>query len=178
MKHLRVGAIVVLILAAASLAAAQGAPQQPKPGPELEKLGVFAGTWKVAGQYLTEPKGLYEGTMGCEWFTGGFALVCKGDLTGNRGPSSALYIFGYSAQDKAYTWYSSGSAGTGRTVLQLHVDGNKWTCDNETPYQGKPAKYHYDWVIESPSSYTYKMFRSVDGAAPVQVYDVKMTRIR
>ena len=75
----------------------------PKPGPEVQRLGYFVGTWKYAGKVLTDPKGTYEGTQTWEWFPGGFSVVGKAEGTGvSGGPQNELMIMGYSNTDKFY----------------------------------------------------------------------------
>jgi hypothetical protein len=171
--------VIVLLmgLVVPSVAHAQAQPAQPpKPGPEVQRLSYFAGSWNVAGEVKTEPAGKYSGTMGCEWFEGGFVLICKGSTTGVNGPSSEMHIFSFSSQDKAYNWYSIGKTGAARTVKKMTVDGKQWTCDAESTYQGKPAKFHYEWIEESPTAWTYSFTRSVEGGAPVQIVQVRMTK--
>jgi len=116
----RISVVACLLLAfAVSPVFAQTPP--PKPGPEVQRLNTFVGTWTGVGEFKTEPTGKYEATTTCEWFTGGFVVVCRGSLTGVRGSSSEMHIFSYSAQDKAYNWYSLGTTGAARTVRKMTV---------------------------------------------------------
>src|SRR5574340_622422 len=106
-----------------------------KPGPEVQRLGYFVGRWSLAGEFKTEPLGKYAGTMACEWFEGGFVLICKGSSDGVRGAGSEMHILSYSAQDKAYNWYSVGTMGAARMVRRMTVEGKKWICDSDGTYQ-------------------------------------------
>lgn len=148
----------------------------PKPGPEVQRLGYFAGSWNLAGEFKTEPAGKYSGTVACEWFDGGFVLICKGSITGVRGASSEMHIFSYSPEDKAYNWYSIGPTGAG--LMKMTVEGKKWVCDVDDMYKGKPAKYHFEWLEESPTSWTYGYSRSVGGGAAVPILEAKMTKAK
>jgi hypothetical protein len=170
--------VVACLFAALAVCPAFGQTVPPKPGPEVQRLGYFAGSWSIAGEFKTEPVGKYAGTMVCEWFEGGFVLICKGSYTGVRGTSSEMHIFSYSPTDKAYNWYSLGTTGAARTVQKMTVDGKKWICDSDGTFQGKPAKYHYEWLEESPASFTYGFTRFVEGGAAVPVVEVRVTKAR
>ena len=96
--------VLLLMLAAPCLAfgQAQTAPP-PKPGPEVQRLGYFVGTWKFDGETLLDPKGKYGGTLTFEWFPGGFSVVGKSEGVGvSGGPMNELGILGYSATEKLY----------------------------------------------------------------------------
>ena len=171
-------AVVVCLLLAIAVCPLLAQAPPAAPGPEVQRLGFFAGTWKIAGEFKTEPAGPYTGTIACEWFEGGFVMVCKGSYTGVRGPASEMHIFSYSPQDKAYNWYSLGTAGAARTVRKMTVDGKKWVCENDGTYEGKPARYRFEWLEESPTSFTYGYARTVEGGAPVPIVQVKMTKAK
>jgi hypothetical protein len=52
-------------------------------------------------------------TETCNWFAGGFSLVCRTDTTGFMGEIKTLTLFNYDAQQKVYTFYGLNSAGVG-----------------------------------------------------------------
>jgi hypothetical protein len=61
--------VLLLVTAVPCLAFGQAqTPTPPKPGPEVQRLGYFVGTWKYVARVLTDPKGTYEGTQTWEWF--------------------------------------------------------------------------------------------------------------
>jgi hypothetical protein len=177
MRRLVIIVLVALIVPCVARAQAQPA-QPPKPGPEVQRLSYFAGSWNLTGEVKAEPVGKYSGTVSCEWFEGGFVLICKGSTTGVNGPSSEMHIFSFSPQDKAYNWYSIGNTGASRTVKKMTVDGKKWICDAEGTYQGKPAKYHYEWIEESPTVWTYGYTRSVEGGAQLPIIQTRVTKAK
>ena len=66
--------------------------EMPKPGPEVKKLGYFVGTWTSEGELKENPFGMPAGkftsTDKCEWFSGGYQVVCHS--TG-KGPMGAVH---------------------------------------------------------------------------------------
>src|SRR5688500_18254741 len=69
------------------------APQPQKPGPEHQRLAYFVGTWTGDGEMKPGPFGP-GGKMSskdtCEWFEGGFVVVCRGDGKSPMGPIKNL----------------------------------------------------------------------------------------
>jgi trehalose utilization protein len=114
--------------------------------------------------------------MVCDWFEGGFALVCNDTYTTGRG--SDMHIFGYDPQGKTYTWYSVMPTGAATRVLTLMNDGDRWVADWEATYQGKPASYHREWLEESPTVLRYRFTRSVDGGAPILISEWRFTKMK
>ena len=163
--------LMLVMLVVPCLAVGQTLP--PTPGPELQRLGHFVGTWSLADE-LSSRK--LSGTMVCDWFEGGFALICKDTYTTGRG--SDMHIFGYDPQGKTYTWYSVMPTGAGTRVLTLMVDGDRWVADWEATYQGKPARHHREWHEESPTVLRYRYTRSVDGGAPTTVSEWRFTKTK
>ena len=91
--------LVIILLALAVPCLAFGQPQTaqpPKPGPEVQKLAYTLGTWKTEGEAKAGnpfgPAGKFSGTGTCEWFAGGFHVVCRGESTGPRGKTTDLNI--------------------------------------------------------------------------------------
>src|SRR2546423_15436050 len=75
-------AAVTLLVAPALSAQAPAAP--PKPGPEVQKLAYFAGRWSEVADMKASPMGpggKATVSSSCEWFSGGFFLVCRSDGT-------------------------------------------------------------------------------------------------
>lgn len=151
-------------------ALAQTAPSMR--GPEQQRLNYWVGSWPYVGEDKSStPPSKIEGSLDCTWLAGEFGLLCK-DVT-NGGTS--LHTWSYSPTRKAYAWYMLQPNGDG-TLLEITLDGKRWACDQETTVGGKPAKFHHEWVEESPTSASYRMFRSVAGGPRTLVYDVKMTK--
>ena len=96
--------VMLLLLAVPCLAAGQPqTPAPPTPGPEIQRLGYFVGTWKTdSGETVTY-----------EWFTGGFSVIGRVENSGPEGKSSELRIMTYDPDAKDYTHYRVTSMGPG-----------------------------------------------------------------
>lgn len=171
---------VLLVLAMPCLAFGQVlTPQPPKPGPEVQRLGYFVGTWKYVGEVLTDPKGTYAGTVTWEWFPGGFSVVAKAEGTGVRGgPMNEMMTIGYSDTEKTYLSYTVSRSGAGRTIRKYAVNGSVWTCEEEAAVSGRPAKSRFTITEVPPASYTWKVERSVEGGPWTQTIDLKATKVK
>ncbi len=119
MKPIKLAILVasVLFTAAVAAQAQEKKMEAPKPGPEVKKLGYFVGTWKSEGELKENPFGMppgkYAGTDNCEWFHGGFQVVCHSSA---KGPAGAMHSIGIIA----YNTRPEQRDGGGRP-LGLHV---------------------------------------------------------
>ena len=157
MRRMIVCFVVFLISSAAGVLAQ--APS-PKPGPEHRKLQYFVGKWTSTGEMKANPMGpagKMSNTETCEWFQGGFAVVCHAEGTGPAGPTKSLGIMGYSTDHKVYTYYGlDNTAMAMTTIAKGVVQGDTWTYSDEGTMGGKPYKSRYVLKIASPTSYTFK----------------------
>jgi hypothetical protein len=152
----------ILTLAAVTSAAAPAAAQAaPKPGPEQQRLGYFVGRWKAEGEIKASPMGpggKMSSTDNCEWFEGQFSVVCRSEGQGPGGPMKSVGILGYSAEDKAYTYYGVDNTGmTMSTVPKGTVSGKTWTYTDESTMGGQKVKSRVTLVEESATAYTFRM---------------------
>jgi hypothetical protein len=158
----RTGAVAVAlcVVLSSGLAFAQAPGEMPKPGPEHKKLGYFVGTWKAEGNMMPNPfmpAGKFTTTDRCEWFEGGFSVVCHSEGEGPMGPMTGIGIMGYSTEEKVYTYYGIDNGPMAMTsVPRGTIEGNTWTYDDESEMGGKTVKSRYVLTQESPSSYTFK----------------------
>lgn len=133
-------ALVVVSFAGLQLVAAQ-APEEPKPGPEHERLGYFVGKWTSEGEMKPGPMGpggKMTSTDTCEWFDGRFAVVCRSEGKTPMGPSKSVGILGYSAEEKVYTYYGIDNSNmTMTTVPRGTGQGDTWTYTDESMMGGK-----------------------------------------
>jgi len=176
MKRLLV--IVVLALVVPCLAFAQATP--PKPGPEVQKLAYYVGTWKSEGEAKASsfgPAGKFSGTDTCEWFAGGFHLMCRGEGTGPQGKMTDLGIFAYDAEAKTYTYHGISSLGESEDA-KGSLTGDTWTWLAEGKVAGKPAKFRFTEVQVSPTSYTFKFENSVGGGPWTVIEEGKATKVK
>ncbi len=157
--------VAALVALAASRPAFGQAQPQPQPGPEVQKLGYYVGTWKTEGETTAGPlrsafKFTETGT--CEWFDGKFQLVCRHEGSRPASAVSDLSILAYDAEAKTYTYFTITSLGDTARSTGL-VKGNTWTYAWDGNVEGKPAKFRYVEVHESPAAYTFKTERSIAG---------------
>ena len=192
MKHVKFGILVTAGLLAAAVAAQaqekkesakKAAPEKkmemPKPGPEVKKLGYFVGTWSSSGDMKENafgmPAGKFTMTSKCEWFTGGYQVVCHDTGKGPMGPMHSMGIISYNADDKTYTYYGIDSMGTAEASKGT-VDGNNWVYTNEGKMGGKVYHGRYSMDTSSAGSYTFKYETSDDGQKWTTMMEGKNTK--
>jgi hypothetical protein len=171
--------VVVVVLAFAVPCLAQTA-QPPKPGPEVQKFAYHVGTWKLEGEIKAGPfgpPGKFSETDTCQWFAGGFHIVCRGEGTGPAGKSTSLSILAYDAEAKVYTYYEISSLGYSVSD-KGSLTGNTWTWLWDGKAAGKPAKFRYTEVQASPTSYTFKVENSVAGGPWTVIEEGKATKVK
>ena len=167
-----------IALAVGLFAAPAVAQEAPKPGPELARLAYFTGTWQFDGESKDTPMGpggKLSGTDTCEWFAGGFQLVCRGDMTGPRGPGKSGSVWAYDPMQQAYTFYGYNSMGEA-FYISGSVAGKVWTWNAEFPVQGASMKLRATMTEESPTVYSYKMESSPDGTSWTLVEEGRATK--
>jgi hypothetical protein len=139
----------------------------PKPGPEVQKLGYYVGTWEGHGQSKGGPfgpAGRLSSKMTCDWFAGGFQVVCRGEETGPTGTRSFLNILSYDEKAKSYTQYAVSSLGDSEYDPGGSLVGNTLTYIIDQPVGGKPVRFRYTEVHVSPAAMTYEAEASRAGA--------------
>lgn len=178
-KSIASGAAISLF--AASLAAAE-APPKPKPGPEHQRLGYFVGQWKGEGEMKPSewgPGGKVSSTEKCEWFQGGFSVVCHSDGQCPMGPMKSLGIIGYSAEDTAYTYYATDNSGmTMSTVPHGTLQGDTWTYLDDSMMGGKKVKSRVVIKELSPSQYTFAMDMQAPDGKWNRMMESKYTKVK
>ena len=179
--------LVILVLLAlivpCSFAQAQSA-QAPKPGPEAQRLAFMLGSWQDQSEIRQSPlgpAGKETGTSTCDWFTGKFQMVCRGEFVGPAGKAANMAILGWDAGRKAYVGFGLNSNGwVGEMTGQ--VTGNTWTFTTETPLPdaklGKVAKMRFTIVEVSPTMQTSRMEVSIDGGAWAVASEGKSTKVK
>jgi hypothetical protein len=179
MKLLTMGSFLLIVAHAASGQISPG--QQPKPGPEVQKLGYYLGSWRGEGETRGGPfgpAGKLSSTTTCEWFAGGFQLVCRGEESGPTGTRAFLNIRAYDETAQAYTEYGISSFGESEYDTNGSIVGNKRTFVLNSEVEGKPARLRYTEVQVSPTFYTYQAEVSVDGGPWVVIADGKVTKVK
>jgi hypothetical protein len=163
---------LILCSALAGITAAQES-MMPKPGPEYEALGFFAGTWRFEGEAMESPMGpagKVTFTESCEWLQGGFALVCRSEGMNPTGPGSAIAISSYDPEQKAYTYYAAESnmppfMATGQRK------GKVWTYHMESNMGDMTMMTRVTIAETSATSYSFEMETSTDGKTWTRVME-------
>jgi hypothetical protein len=167
----------VVLLAGSTLVRAQGAP---KPGPEHKKLAYYTGKWTSESEVKANPfmpPGKYTSKDDCDWFQGGFAVMCRSEGGGPMGAMKSLGILGYSSEDKVYTYYGIDNSGmVPTTVAKGSVEGDTWTYVDEAKMGGKLVKSRYTMKQLSPTSYSFKWEMQGEGGAWSTLMEGKSTK--
>lgn len=66
--------------------------QQPKPVPELKRLDILLGKWKIVRTPVAAGAEAVSTIRDCEWFSGGFQMVCHTESEGGDGKTKGLII--------------------------------------------------------------------------------------
>lgn len=155
-----VALFAVLSIAGVEVADAQ-AHHDSKPGPEHKRLGFFVGKWRSEGELKPGPMGpggKFSGTDTCEWFEGGFSVVCRSEGQMPSGPSRSLGILGYNAEEKVYTYYGvDNTAMTMVSVPKGTLKGDTWTYTDEGTMGGQSFKTRVTIKQLSPTSQSFLM---------------------
>lgn len=158
--------IAALVIALAVPALAQAPPAPPKPGPELQRLAYYLGTWTSTADMKPSPYGPGGKTTFTEhneWFPGGFFLVThsEGEMPG-IGMTKGLATMGYDVGKKEYFYHAINSMGMAESAIG-HVHGDTWTWLSEAPIGGKTYKNRFTVKEKTPASYDFKFEQSEDG---------------
>jgi hypothetical protein len=153
-------ALVITVTLSCLAGVAAQPPTAPKPGPEHQKLAYFVGTWTSTGEMKASPfgpGGKITMTESCEWFQGGFAVVCRSEGTSPMGPTKGLGIMGYNAEEKVYTYYGvDASPMNMASVPKGTIQGDTWIYNDEAMMGGKKIKSRFVLKIASPTSYSFR----------------------
>lgn len=152
-------AAVVALLVVPAVLGAQAPQGAPQPGPEIKRLEVFAGRWTSTGEMKASPMGPggpVTGSNTCEWFPGGFYLVCRSDGRGPVGAMHAMGILGWDPEKKRYTYYGIDNSGMpGGMAYTNGPSGDTWTWEGESTVGGQPVKGRYTSKRISADEYTW-----------------------
>ena len=154
-------AAIVFLMSATGLAWGQAAP-----GPEIQKLGYYVGSWEGHGETRAGPfgpAGKLSSRQTCDWFSGGFQVVCRGEEHGPTGARNFLNLLSYDPKARAYTQYSISSRGETEYDPGGALAGNTMTYILEQNVGGKHARFRYTEVRVSPVLYTYRAEVSLAG---------------
>jgi hypothetical protein len=147
---------LVMSLMAGVNATAQEPGANPSPTPEHKKLAAFVGTWNEdlevkASTAASAQKVSF--TEKCEWFAGGFTLICHNEINGSD--VKGLQIMTYEADEKVYKDYEFDSGGHNSSATGTN-EGDTWTWRSDNKMGGKIVKTRVTLKVLSPDSITTK----------------------
>ncbi|HLW85593.1 MAG TPA: DUF1579 family protein [Candidatus Sulfotelmatobacter sp.] len=174
MKQAGMTFVVWTMLTAAALAQME----MPKPGPELKKLDVLAGSWTLDGDMKPGPMGpggKMTEIQKCEWMDGAFFLICHADFKSSMGDGTGFSVMGYSKDDKAYTYREFNSWGEFEDS-RGSLEGDIWVWTNDEKMEGTTMKGRFTMKMTSASSYDFTFEMSQDGTKWTNVMDGKATK--
>ncbi len=167
--------ILVLIAVSAS------AQMPSKPGPEVNKLAYFVGSWTNDGTVAQGPWGAggkFSAFSTTEWMPGNFFTVGHSDFKmppelGGDGQSTVL--MGYDTEKNVYTYDAFSSLGR-HEVSKGTFATDTWTWTSSQTYGGQEIQQRMTLKILSPTAYTMKFEISMDGTNWMPFMEGKVTK--
>ncbi|HEX3429845.1 MAG TPA: hypothetical protein VHT03_03080 [Rhizomicrobium sp.] len=153
----------------------------PKLGPEVQKLGYYVGTWVGQGESRggpLGPAGKLSSRMTCDWFIGGYQVICRGEETGPTGTRGFLNILSYDEKARTYTEYAISSLGDSEYDPGGSLVGNRLTYLVHQEIDGKPVKFRYMEMHASPVLMTYRAEAARGGSPWRVIAEGKITNIK
>jgi hypothetical protein len=153
----------------------------PKPGPEVQKLGYYIGTWKGQGEAKLGPfgpAGKLSSHMTCAWFDGRFQVLCRGEESGPTGTRGFLNILSYDDKARSYTQYAISSLGDAEYDRGGSLAGSTLTYIIDQSGGGKPLKIRYTEVHVSPAAMTYRAEASPAGAPWQLIAEGRIAKVK
>jgi hypothetical protein len=166
------------VLAAMNVALAQTPPAAPKPGPEHKAMSYFAGAWTTEGEMKPGPfgpGGKMTSQDTCEWFAGGFQIVCRGTGKTPSGSMTSLGVLAYDPAEKGYTFYGIDNMGMSE-LSKGSKSGKTWTFTSKSRMGDQSFHSRYTMVETSPTAYTFKWDTSPDGSKWTTMMEGKSTK--
>jgi Protein of unknown function (DUF1579) len=157
---------LILAVAIAPIVAEDSKP--PKPGPEVAQLAAFLGTWKGKADVKESPygpAGKMSWTETCDWFEGGFQLVCKSNADTPRGKLQGMSILSWDPDAASYLYHNIDNAGGSNIAEGSVTSGGTWTFGSERAMGKQVVRSRY--IIQHPTpttmKYTFEMQRETGG---------------
>jgi len=169
-----------LLAMSANLLLAQSPASPLQPGPESRQLAVFLGTWRDEAVFQPSPispGGRMNLTQTCDWFSGGFSLVCHTDTSGFMGDIKTLTIITYDSDAKQYTHFELNSVGYAESAMGTYNAG-VWTFVRESKNAGKTFKIRSTIKLPTVDSALMTSEISVDGGPWSPIMELKGNRTK
>jgi hypothetical protein len=150
----------------------QSQGQSIAPSPEIQRLHLFVGTWKIEGEThasVDAPAVKVTGMDTYEWMPGKFFLVHRADRQIGNEQLNTLEFIGYDPSSQIYTCHSFDSRGNS-DLFQANFRDPIWTIE------GKSSRFT-GMFATSCDTLTGKWEQSSDGVNWLPWMDVKLTKI-
>jgi len=171
---------VAVALLSGAMAMAQEPAGPPQAGPEHKRLNIFAGKWSGTADMQPGPwgpGGKMTYTETCEWFEGGFALVCHSDGMSSMGAVKGLAIMTYKPEEKTYLYMAINSVGDAE-ISKGTVRGKTWNWAGESKAGGKTYQTRFTLLEVSDDASNFKMVSSSDGISWPIIMEGTATRVK
>lgn len=148
------------VLACASSVIAARAEAQTTPGPEVKKLAVMVGKFRIEDELKAgfmgpnSPAMKYSGTDDCRWTAAGFAVICEAVLHRPGKKYSETSFVYYDPTSKTYRYHGVDSSGAVEDKTGT-VSGDVWTWLGDSVFGGKTYHTRYIMKVVSADSYEY-----------------------
>jgi hypothetical protein len=171
--------LIIMLAAWLMLTGSPAQMEAPKPGAEVKKLEMLAGSWTLEGDVKPNPMGpggkLTE-IEKCDWMEGNFFLVCHTDFkTANSGNGSGISVIGYSTADKVYTYREFNSWGEFEDS-KGSLDGDTWTWTSEEKVGNNTVKGRFVMKFTSATAYSFTYETSPDSVKWTLLVDGKAVK--
>jgi hypothetical protein len=156
-------AVYVMLLGTSIWAQAPQGP--PKPAPELKRLTYYVGSWKIEGEakpLAGMPGGKFSSIEKCEWYTGGFFIMCTSHGTSPMGPEKSIAFQGYDTNEKVYTYHEFSNMGDVISAKGT-PDGDTWHWSAESKMGDTKMSIRVTIKEVSKTEYTFKLEVSQNG---------------
>lgn len=153
--------LLLFVLAYASSLTVARAQSQTTPGPEVKKLAVIVGKFKIEDEMKAgatgpnSPAMKFTGTDDCRWTAAGFAVICEAALyRPGRKKYSEASLYYYDPTSKTYRYHAVDSSG-GIEDKTGTVSGDVWTWLGDSVFGGKIYHTRFIMKVVSADSYEY-----------------------
>ncbi|MGH9774682.1 MAG: hypothetical protein ACRD50_07020 [Candidatus Acidiferrales bacterium] len=147
------------------------AMQEPKPGPEMDRLKFLVGDWNDAGDYMKSAMlpegGKYSGTYRARLGPGGFSLIADFEGEGPGGAEIGHDVFTWDPKANAYKTYSFTNVLPGAIAGTAHWEGANLILESEFEMGGVKVGSRRMYTDIQPKSVTIEEWFRM-GDAPYQ----------
>ena len=123
---------------------------------ERAALDYFVGTWKISSEMKATalgPAGRMMATERCEWFSGGFHLVCESNGTGPAGEVRSMAVLSYHVEQRSHVYYAISSVSPDAEYAKGSKTADGWSWTSESRADGKTVRSRFTMFATTPANY-------------------------